>query len=96
MWVVTLLVLSGLLGSPQQSASPGVTVAGVVQDQTGAVLTGATVDLAAGGRVVRSVVTDGVGAFHLDGVAPGSYGLRAHFEDCAPAPECSTIAAGPW
>ena len=58
----------------------GVTVTGIVQDQTGAVLTGATVDLAAGGRVVRSVATDDVGAFHFDGVAPGTYELRAHFE----------------
>ncbi len=80
MSVVTLLVLSTLLGSPQQGAVQGVTVTGIVQDQTGAVLTGATVDLAAGGRVVRSVATDAVGAFHFDGVAPGTYELRAHFE----------------
>ena len=80
MWVVTLLVLSTLLSSPQQGAGQGVTVTGIVQDQTGAVLTGATVDLAADGRVVRSVATDAVGAFHFDGVAPGTYELRAHFQ----------------
>ena len=51
-----------------------------MQDQTGAVLTGATVDLVAGGRVVQSVATDDGGAFHVDGVAPGTYELRAHFE----------------
>jgi carboxypeptidase family protein len=78
--VVTLLVLSTLLSSPQQGAVQGVSVTGIVQDQTGAVLTGATVDLAAGGRVVRSVATDGVGAFHFNGVAPGTYELRAHFQ----------------
>ena len=80
MSVVTLLVLSALVSSPQQGAVQGATVTGIVQDQTGAVLTGATVDLAAGGRVVRSVATDGVGAFHFDGVAPGTYELRAHFQ----------------
>ena len=80
MWVVTLLVLSTLLSSPQQGAVQGVTVTGIVQDQTGAVLTGATVDLAADGRVVRSGATDAVGAFHFDGVAPGTYELRAHFQ----------------
>ena len=80
MWVETFLVLSTLLSSSQQGAVQGVAVTGVVQDQTGAVLTGATVDLAAGGRVVRSVATDGVGAFHFDGVAPGTYELRAHFQ----------------
>ena len=53
MSVVTLLLLSMLLGSPQQGAVQGVTVTGIVQDQTGAVLTGATVELAAGGRIVQ-------------------------------------------
>jgi len=80
MSVVTLLVLSTLVSSPQQGAVQGVTVTGIVQDQTGAVLTGAMVDLAAGGRVVRSVATDGVGAFHFDGVTPGTYELRAYFQ----------------
>ena len=80
MRLVTLLVLSTLLRSPQQGAAQVVTVTGVVQDQTGAVLIGASVELAAGGRVVRSVATDDVGAFHFDGVAPGTYELRAHFE----------------
>ena len=80
MWVVTIIVLSALLSSPQQGAAQGVTVTGVVQDQTGAVLTGATVDLAAGGRVVRSDATDDVGTFHFYGVVPGTYELRAHFE----------------
>jgi Kef-type K+ transport system membrane component KefB len=65
LWVDTLLVLS-LLGSPQQGAAQGIIVSGVVQDLTGAVLTAAIVELAAAGRVMRSVVTDDVGAFHFD------------------------------
>lgn len=80
MWGVTLLLLSSLAGAPQQSAGPGVAVTGVVQDQTGAVLTRATVDLVAGERVLQSVATDDVGTFHFEGVAPGTYELRAHFE----------------
>src|SRR3954463_6939592 len=80
MWVVTVLVLSKLLGSPQQAADQGVTVTGVVQDQTGAVLPGATVDLVAAGRVVRSISSDSVGGFHFYGVAPGADELRARFE----------------
>lgn len=79
MWVETFLVLSTLLGSPQQSPAQGVIVTGVVQDQTGAVLTSAIVDLATGGLVMRSVATDDVGVFRFDGVAPGTYELRAHF-----------------
>ena len=80
MWAVTLFVLSTLLGAPQQDPVRGVTINGIVQDQTGAVLTGATVELVAGGATVQSVATDQVGAFHFDAVAPGSYELRAHFE----------------
>lgn len=48
--VVTLLILSSLVSAPQQAPAPGVAVTGVVLHQTGAVLSGATVDLAAGGR----------------------------------------------
>ena len=80
MWLVAGLLLSALLSSPPQGAEPGVTVAGVVQDQTGAVLPGATVDLVAGGRVVQSIAADNVGAFRFDGIAPGTYELRARFE----------------
>ena len=65
MRAVTLLVLLLLL-SPQLDAGQATSVTGVVQDQTGALLPGATVDQVVGGRVVQSVVTDGVGAFHFD------------------------------
>ena len=63
-----------------QTAAP-VVVSGVVQDQTGAVLPGATVELViVGGAVAQSAVADGAGMFRFDKIAAGSYELRAAFE----------------
>ena len=59
---------------------------GVVQDQSGAVLPGATVDLlTATGTVVQSTTADGAGAFRFDRVMPASYQLLARFEGFTPA-----------
>ena len=61
-------------------------VTGVVQDQTGAVLPGATVDLAtSSGVVVQTTVTDGAGAFRFDKAPAGQYQVRARFEGFAAA-----------
>jgi hypothetical protein len=60
---------------------PSVAVSGIVQDQTGAVLPGATVELvASGGAVVQSTIADGAGAFLFDKVAPGQYQLIGRYE----------------
>ena len=73
-------VLAIVLGAAQTPA-PGVAVTGVVQDQTGAVLAGATVDLLnASGAVAQTTTADGVGAFRFDSVSGGAYELRATFE----------------
>src|SRR6266849_2011478 len=85
MSLFTLLV-AAMLGGAAQAPAPGVTVAGVVQDQTGAVLAGATVELVnAAGAVAQSTAADAVGAFHFDRVTPGTYQLRATFEGFKPA-----------
>lgn len=57
----------------QTRASGSVT--GVVRDQTGGVLPGVSVELAASKDDVRVVDTDGVGRYRLDGVPPGTYTL---------------------
>jgi hypothetical protein len=63
-----------------------VAVGGVVQDQTGAVLPAATVQLVnAAGAVVQTVSTDAAGAFRFERVAPGAYELRAGYEGFKPA-----------
>jgi hypothetical protein len=63
-----------------------VAVAGSVQDQTGAVLAGATVELVtASGSVAQATVADATGAFRFDNVAAGQYELRARYEGFKPA-----------
>jgi carboxypeptidase family protein len=74
------LILVVLLAGAQSPAR-GVTVSGVVQDQTAAVLPNAQVSMVAANSetVVQSGVADGAGAFHFDRVAPGDYEIRAEF-----------------
>jgi len=74
--LVSLLVL-GLA----QSASRGVTVAGVVQDQTGAVLPGAAVTLSGSGSATgkQQATTDQSGQFRFERILPGEYDIRAEF-----------------
>jgi hypothetical protein len=69
-----------------QTPSASVAVSGVVQDQTGSVLPGATVDLVAPtGTVAQTTVTDGAGTFRFERVTPGQYELRAGFEGFKPS-----------
>ena len=64
---------------------PSITLTGVLQDQTGAILPGGSVDLVTpGGAVVKSTKTDQAGAFRFEMVATGTYDLRAVFEGFAP------------
>jgi hypothetical protein len=74
--------------SPTGSAAtgPGTTVSGIVQDQTGAVLPAATVELlSASGVVERTTISDQAGGFRFERVAPGQYELRAGYEGFKPA-----------
>jgi outer membrane receptor protein involved in Fe transport len=84
-----VFALSLLLGSARPALAQiasSVAVTGVVQDQTGAVLPGAHVDLVtAAGAVVQSTTADGAGGFRFDQVAPGQYQLTARFEGFTPA-----------
>lgn len=81
-----VFVCSLLLWVALQASPAGVAVTGVVQDQTGSVLPGATIDLvAASGVVAQTTVTDGAGAFRFEKVPAGQYELRAGFEGFKPA-----------
>jgi Carboxypeptidase regulatory-like domain/TonB dependent receptor len=80
--LVAVLALSALLQVPSPSR---VAVSGVVQDQTGAVLQNATVELVAASGAVQSTTTDAVGGFRFDDVAAGQYELRTSFEGFKPA-----------
>jgi hypothetical protein len=76
------LLFTTLTIAPQAAARPaGVAVSGVVQDQTGAVLPGAHVDLRISGSAtpVQSVVSTPAGEFRFDRVASGAYDVRVEF-----------------
>jgi hypothetical protein len=74
------LVLLALVRLSAAQTGPPVAIVGVVEDQTGAVLRAATVELVTSdGTVVQSKTTDAVGAFKFDAVPPGDYELRARF-----------------
>lgn len=81
--MISRLLLGGVLllfvtrVAAGQPAVPGV-VGGVVLDQTGGALPGASVGLVSGtGGVLRSTVTDATGLFHFEGLAAGTYEVRA-------------------
>ena len=81
MLVQLLLALTML-----QPPSRGVSVTGVVQDQTGAVLPGAQVVLAAAGATAaeQSVLSEANGSFRFERVAPGAYDIRTEFPGFKP------------
>ena len=84
--IALALLLHPFEAAPLQTSTSGVVVAGVVQDQTGAVLSGAAVELVdARGGVVQTTDADAVGDFRFDRVTPGIYQLRASFAGFAPA-----------
>jgi hypothetical protein len=79
-----VLLLAAALPAAAQTTT-GVAVTGVVQDQTNAVLPGATVDLVTvAGAVVQSTTADGAGAFRFERVAAGQYQVLARFEGFTP------------
>ena len=55
------------------SKSRGASVTGIVTDQTGAVLVGATVKISNASGVAQSTTSDEKGAYAAKGLAPGSY-----------------------
>src|SRR6202008_411236 len=81
-----ILILIMLAGAFQSSASDLQALRGVVRDQTGAVLQGATVELTdQGGAVIQTGSTDARGAFLIERVSPGTYTLKVQFEGFRPA-----------
>jgi Carboxypeptidase regulatory-like domain len=78
---VSLLALLACVTSARANAQAPVALTGTVQDQTGAVLAAATVDLVnASGTVVQTTVADPAGRFRFERVTPGQYELHARYE----------------
>ena len=92
--VLVLILFGAVSGAASAQTPAGVVVSGVVQDQTGAVLPAATVDLVNGsGAVVQSLVTDQAGAFRFERVAAGQYELRAGYAGFKPATSKIRVAS---
>src|SRR5215468_7962833 len=79
--LATLLSMFLAAGADPQAAPRGVAVAGVVQDQTGAVLPAAQVELVGSGvaEPAQTVATDRSGRFGFERVPPGTYDVRTAF-----------------
>ena len=84
--MMNLLTVGVLAVVIAQSAPRGVAVAGVVQDQTGAVLPGAAVVLSPSGAATtpEQATTDHSGAFRFEAIAPGEYDIRTAFPGFTP------------
>jgi len=81
---LTIMSVARLSAQTPARGSAGVAVAGVVQDQTGAIIPAAQVTLTLAGaanaaQAVMTVMTDNAGAFRIEHVTPGTYELRVEF-----------------
>jgi Carboxypeptidase regulatory-like domain len=66
------------VNAPPPAPAPGASVAGTVTDATGAVIAGATVEVAnSATNAAHIATTDGTGRYLVNGLAPGSYRVEA-------------------
>src|SRR5687768_3402664 len=72
--VALVVVLSMLTALAQQSRG---TVRGVVKDELGGTIVGATVTLTDASGVEKTTTTNGEGGYVFSGLAPGKYFVRA-------------------
>ena len=82
--IFAVAFIAALFGGQLGRATTAVAVAGSVQDQTGAVLAGARIELIDVSGTIVETTADAVGAFRFDGVRAGNYQLRATFEGFKP------------
>lgn len=72
--VAAIFILCVVVSSAQQSRG---TLRGVINDELGATIVGATVTLVDANGVEKTATTNGEGAYVFNGLAPGKYILRA-------------------
>jgi len=78
------LIVLGFLCTAALAQSPTATLNGKVTDQTGAVIPGATVTVAAPNGKPVTTTTDGAGAFQIQSLPLGSYNVTAKANGFAP------------
>src|SRR6185437_5443575 len=71
---VLVLVLFAVAGFAQQTRG---SLRGVIKDELGATIVGATVTLVDANGVEKTTTTNGEGAYVFNGLAPGKYVVRA-------------------
>ncbi|MEO7276182.1 MAG: von Willebrand factor type A domain-containing protein [Vicinamibacterales bacterium] len=96
----TLTFVIGLMawGNAGTMQTPNVTVphvSGVVVDESGAVLLGATVELVSSGRVVRTTTSNGQGGFDFSSVPQGAYQVRVRLAGFTSVTQALTIGPAP-
>ena len=75
----------GVLASPAAAQLQLAVVSGVVVDESGAAMSGSTIDLTDPlGATISTTAADGGGRFSFNGVAPGRYQVRAHIAGFEP------------
>jgi iron complex outermembrane receptor protein len=95
--VAVPIALVALLGTPVLSAAEQSTaISGVVSDQTGAAVPGATVELAGAAAAGRSATTDGAGRYRFEGLQPGQYTVRVSLQGFQSTERALTVAASGW
>jgi hypothetical protein len=96
--VTALAVISGSAWAKDCSVSKTFEISraqvlsGILQDRSGAVLSGVEVELLSGKHVVQSLRTSNAGAYDLGEVAPRKYRLRLRYGEssfCAPDVKCT-------
>jgi TonB family protein len=92
-------LVAGMIGGPlaagaRDAQAGGASVAGVVTDESGGVVRGATVTARSTSGSERSAVTDGSGRYAFDGLGPGVYELRFTQDGFRPYVARVTVAGG--
>ncbi|HAF15375.1 MAG TPA: hypothetical protein DCK99_17095 [Blastocatellia bacterium] len=93
-WLAAL-VLIGSITAQAQSPSARFSISGVVQDQAGAAIVGARVELSAENIRQQSTTTDQSGSFQFQRVPPGKYQVQVSFQGFESATVDVSVAAQP-
>jgi uncharacterized surface anchored protein len=82
--IAAIFILCAMVSPAQHTRG---TLRGVIKDELGATIVGATVTLIDSNGVEKSATTNGEGAYVFSGLAPGKYFLRAAATGFAPSDE---------
>ncbi len=89
--VALIVLLSAAIALAQQARG---TLRGVITDELGATIVGATLTLTDSNGVQKNATTNGEGVYVFSGLAPGKYMLRASASGFAPSESELDLAAG--